>query len=181
MLRRLVLSALAMLVLGGCVPVHRYPAYRGRVLELGTDAPIERAGVIVSYRLERASIGGPVPYFVGYQWALTTKEGRFEIPAKTFFTGKPLARFYQRPEVTIYKRGYGSFPSGFNVAPDRQGTTEPRIGIKGMPGNTEVIFRMPKLKSREEAKFEDTPFVLDIPVKLPNGVSRSEFRELFGH
>jgi hypothetical protein len=36
-------------VISGCSPAHLYPSYRGRVLEKGTDKPLEGAGVVAVY------------------------------------------------------------------------------------------------------------------------------------
>ena len=44
--------------LGGCAVAHRYPAYRGRVLELGTDKPIEGAGVLAVFKTIARQVAG---------------------------------------------------------------------------------------------------------------------------
>ncbi len=166
----------------GCAIFHRYPAYRGKVLELGTDKPLEKAGVIAVYWLttyywpERNSEG------MGYQAVLTGDDGWFEVPAKYFFTFRPLASFDANPRVTIYKKGYGSFPASFGEGTlAKRGKTAPEIGAF-VPAEKEVTFRMPKLETAEEMKEHGRLYVPDIPGKVPpKGMSMERFEELFGY
>lgn len=184
MTRRFELLALttSLWLLGGCALVHRYPTYMGKVLELQTDKPIERAGVLVSYWSENPSVGGWVPHYLGYQWALTNAEGKFEIPARIYLVYHPFERFISRPNMTVFKRGYGNFPSSFHGGPGKHGKIEPELDRFRMPGGKEVTFWLPKLDTPEEIRDHNLalPWILYGPVKLPAGMSRGEFKELFG-
>lgn len=170
--------------LSGCAIVHRYPAYRGKVLELGTDKPIERAGVLMAYWSELASPAGWLPRYLGYQWALTDKEGKFEIPAKFYFI-QPLKVFNWRPDMSIYKKGYGNYPGSFREGLAKRARTEPELAEKkGIPGGKEVIYWLPKLENEQEAIDHFRYWggvVLGDPFVLPPGMTRVEFRELFNH
>jgi len=169
-------------VLGGCAIVHRYPTYRGKILELGTDKPIEKAGILMAYWSETPSVGGWVPDYLGYQWALTNKEGKFEIPAKFYFI-QPLKMFDWQPDMSIYKKGYGNYPGSFRKDLARRARTEPELDPKeGIPGGKEVTYWLPKLETPQEFRdHRGGGLVLGDPFVAPEGMTREEFRELFNH
>ncbi len=161
-------------LLVGCAIVHRYPTYRGTVLELGTDKPIEKAGVLMSHWLERPSVAGWTEIFLGYRWAVTDREGGFTVPAMTYFRFTPLAMFKWDPEMTIYKKGYGGYPS-VHVKTKPDGLPE-----KKMPGNKEVTFWLPRCDWSKEIT-DQTIWILDHAEVPPEGLTRNEFEDLFGH
>ncbi|MHB8783509.1 MAG: transthyretin-like family protein [Desulfobacteria bacterium] len=149
---------------------------------MGTDKPIEGAGVLavydmtVYYWIERNS------EYVGYQAVLTDKEGKFEVPAKFFFAIRPLASFDPKVEITIYKRGYGNFPGSTNPRRPKHVTTDPPIGTY-LPPDKEIIFRLPKLETEEERKEHDLLITgtgipdSDLP---PRGMTLEQFEKLYG-
>ncbi|MBI5869118.1 MAG: hypothetical protein HZB43_12675 [candidate division Zixibacteria bacterium] len=98
------------LVLTGCMPVHLFPSYKGRVLELSTNKPIEGAGVLMVYMgivvkgIESDTIS------CGYQAAVTDHDGTFHVPSKWSFYAKPLSWCRPEPRITVYKHGYGNLP-----------------------------------------------------------------------
>ncbi len=168
----------------GCAIFHRYPAYRGKVLELGTDRPIEKAGVIAAYWAAGMGIGHPAEIYLGYQVVLTDKAGRFEVPGKLHWNYWPFAgSFRTTPTITIYKKGYGSFPASFGEGTfAKRGKTTPEIGA-WVPAETEVIFRMPKLETAEELKEHHLAYVPAIIEGEfpPKGMTREQFEEYFGY
>ncbi|MDF1536338.1 MAG: hypothetical protein P1S46_07535 [bacterium] len=152
-LKILLVVIAAIQVISGCAPAHLYPSYLGRVLEKGTDKPIEGAGVVAVYWKQNwvgIAEGGSTDYR-GFQAALTDEEGRFKIPAKLYLNFWPLSGFKPYPLISIYKEGYGNFGGGFSYYGGKTGISNPKIPRTGeLPPNTEVIFWLPKLETREE-------------------------------
>ncbi len=184
-MRRFVILLIALSgiqILTGCAVSHRSPAHRGRVLELGTDKPIEGAGVLAVYQMtiyywiERNS------EYVGYQAVLTDKEGKFEIPAKYFSVFRSLASFDNNVQITIYKQGYGNFPGSFNERLMKHGKSAPNLVKDILPPEKEVILWLPKLTTEEERREHDRAFPPTLPgdVVLPEGMSRDDFRTTYG-
>lgn len=181
---RLLCLAVAVAALSGCAPAHRYPAYRGRVLELGTDRPIEGAGVLAVYRMFLYTPIERFDRYLGYQAVLTDKEGRFAIPAVTRVNLNPLKTFDPRVRITIYKRGYGNFPGSvggkYVVKMAKQGRTEPELERgQWVPPDAEVTFWLPKLETAEEIREHDLLFsvtssILDDDYP-PRGTTREQF------
>ena len=126
--------------------VHRYPAYRGRVLEMGSELPIAGAGVLATYDTFSPSPGGEVYKFLNFQAVLTDEEGYFEIPARFMWTFRPIAWFEKKVPITIYKDGYGYFPSPSKYS---QVTPEVKAGSWLKP-NIQHIIHLKKLETVEE-------------------------------
>ncbi len=168
-------------MLAGCAIVHRYPTYRGTVLELGTDKPIERAGILMAYWSQVPSVGGWIPTYRGYQWALTDKDGKFKIPAKYYFGYRFLETFIKRAHLSMHKKGYGNYPGSFREGLARRARTEPEFDEKkGVPGGKEVTYWLPKLETPQEFRdHRGGGFVLGDPFVLPPGMTQKEFGELF--
>jgi hypothetical protein len=152
-LKLLLILIASMQVISGCAPAHIYPAYRGRVLEKGTDKPIEGAGVVAVYWKEWwvgiAEGGGTES--CGFKVDQTDSKGRFEIPSKLFLNFWPLSGYKSFPLISIYKEGYGNFPGSFEKHLGKYGISNPKTPRTGeLPHNTEVIFWLPKLETRKE-------------------------------
>ncbi|MBI5694413.1 MAG: carboxypeptidase regulatory-like domain-containing protein [Nitrospirae bacterium] len=84
--------------------------WRGQVIDAETKRPIEGAAVVAVWNKEFASPAGPGAYFLDADEAVTDKDGKFNIPARRYLS-IPLFRYVKGPYFTIYKPGYGSFPS----------------------------------------------------------------------
>ncbi|MBI5189114.1 MAG: carboxypeptidase regulatory-like domain-containing protein [Nitrospirae bacterium] len=84
--------------------------WRGQVIDAETKKPIEGAAVVAVWNKEFASPAGPGAYFLDADEAVTDKDGKFNIPARRYLS-IPLFRYVKGPYFTIYKPGYGSFPS----------------------------------------------------------------------
>lgn len=186
-----VLLVLSMLSSAGCAVAHRYPAYQGRVLELGTDKAIEGAGVLAVYRMNTYTMPESNTRYVGYQAVLTDNTGQFEVPSKTFFSFYPMAMFDSDARITIYKRGYGNFPASFPFfgsspgvsrgTPAKEGKTDPVLNKDQLSPGREVTFWLPKLETEEEIREHDRIFsplttdVLDEKDFPPPGTKKGQF------
>lgn len=165
----------------GCAVAHRYPAYRGRVLEMGTDKPIEGAGVLAVYRMNTYTMPESNTRYVGYQAVLTDNKGKFEIPSKTFFSFYPSASFDSRVRITIYKRGYANFSGGLHVSRPKHGRSDPELIGDQLPPWKEVTFWFPKLVTEEEIREYDESFsftgdeILREKSFPPAGTSKGQF------
>ena len=146
----------------GCAMAHRYPAYRGLVLEKGTDKPIGGAGVLAYYRTNQwlAGPGGGISRYLGFQADMTDGDGKFEIPAKWFFPFRPFNSFDPSyPLISIYKEGYGNFGSGFSYYGGKVGMSKPEIShAREFPPDMDVTFWLPKLETKEEIAQHDRTF-----------------------
>lgn len=186
----LLLLVAGMQTFSGCALVHLYPTYRGTVLEEGTNKPIEGAGVLAGYDMKDHFPPEANTRYIGYQAALTDKEGKFKIPARLFFNLVPLAFFDSDVSLTIYKRGYGNFPGSFQVyglfpgvsraTPAKQGRTEPLLSRDQFPSWTTVTIWLPKLETEAEIEEHDKVFSYDSQIVLdkkfpPNGMKRNQF------
>ena len=188
--------ALAALVLAaqavsGCAVAHRYPAYKGQVLELGTDQPIEGAGVLARYKTKHPSPGGDVTSYLGYQGLLTDAEGRFEIRAKWFVPLWPFSWFDDEVRITIFKYGYGNFPGSYSRYKPKIGEspyalrvyveTEPELERNLLPSEQEVTFWLPKLEGREEIIQHSDRLPLDLRVRRAGFPPKGMTAENFGY
>lgn len=116
--------------------------WRGQVIDAETKAPIEGAVVVaVWYRSHFGGPGGPVERFEDARETMTDKDGKWEIPAYEY---NAVFRDKTRPEFTIFKPGYGSFPH-YQVSPREVAGYE--IFIK-----EGAVVELPKLKSEKERR-----------------------------
>lgn len=174
----LLLFLLSVLPIAGCAVAHRYPAYRGKVLELGTDQPIEGAGVLAVYRMTTYTMPETNTRYMGHQAVLTDNTGRFEVPSKIFTSFYPMAMFDSNVSITIYKYGYGNFPGSTNPARPKHVTTDPPVGAYIPPMDKEIIFRLPKLETEAEIREHGRLITIMIPANdLP---PNEQFINLFG-
>ncbi len=109
----------ALLLVSGAIPAHAWliyhkPAFRGRVVDAETKAPIEGAVVVAVYSKTSA---GPVESYdnvINVRETLTDRHGEFLIPSYTTVI-QPLA-WSSLVNFIIFKPGYGSFPN-FHLVP----------------------------------------------------------------
>lgn len=158
-MKRIILLLLVLstgFVVSSCSPVHLYLGYHGRVLEEGTDKPIEGAGVLAGYYMRDHFPPDSDSRYIGYYATLTDKEGKFRIPPKLSFNLVPLATFDWDVPITIYKRGYANFSGGFHMRAKR-GRSDPPVG-GWLPAETDLTFWFPKLESEAEIEEHDKVF-----------------------
>lgn len=135
-----VLASFIALVLAMAYIANLNGPWHGQVIDAETKLPIEGAAVVAVWQKEFASPAGPGSYFLDADEAVTDKDGKFHIPARRYLS-IPLFRYVKGPYFTIYKPGYGSFPS-HQVSP-----TYISDNIFG-PENTVVV--LPKVGDRDE-------------------------------
>lgn len=80
------------------------PEFRGKIVDIETNDPIEGAIVVVIYRKEEIGIGDTVDIDIGAREALTDRNGEFAIPSYTTVIS-PLS--WSIPaQFIIFKSGY---------------------------------------------------------------------------
>jgi len=113
-------------------PINRTPRIEGKVTDATTGQPIENAVVSAEWGEATATIGGDVSRGIAYEVAVTDKEGRYKIPAKTtmhilsWFSGASVAVCHPLYETKRYGCGkktgkiIGRSPPGMVLAEDSQ-------------------------------------------------------------
>ena len=121
-------------------PINRTPRIEGVVTDVTTGQPIENAVVSAEWGEATATIGGDVSRGIAYEVAVTDKEGRYKIPAKSIwhmlpywipmlgagFTGVDIAVCHPLYETKRYGCGkktgkiIGRSPPGMVLAEDSQ-------------------------------------------------------------
>ena len=84
--------------------IYHKPEFKGKIVDLETHEPIERAVVVVIYRIATYGPGDTVISDLHAQEALTDKNGEFRIPPYTTFI-EPLSTS-DVAEFIIFKPGY---------------------------------------------------------------------------
>jgi len=150
------------------------PAFRGKVIDAETKAPIEGAVVVVIYNTHTI-MGGPAggwSTIIKVKETLTDKSGEFSFPAYTTVMNPNATDFYT--DFIIYKPGYGSFP-GFQACPP-----PPYVGhethfsekrgkrIEFQKNSKTISFiagiiELPKVKTWEERRKANPSAISDIP------------------
>lgn len=82
------------------------PEYKGKVVDVDTNEPIEGAVVVAIYRKVQMAIGDAVDRNIGAQEILTDKNGEFTIPPYTAFMN-PFS-WSNTVDFYIFKPGYAS-------------------------------------------------------------------------
>ncbi len=187
---KIILSLCGLVLLNGCVLPSTYPTYKGRVLEMGTNKPIEGAGILAGYRS-----GGMIMFGIAdgramvKQAILTDKDGRFEIHKSMTIKIIPLYMVNSyMTGITIFKNGYGNFPGSFTSSVEKRGKIDPSIKINfsnmEFPANLEVVFYLPKLETTKEMEdhnrllWSHNLFIKPLVEDLPKG-SRPELYGLY--
>jgi hypothetical protein len=132
------------LVIFSIIPYYYLMPFEGKVIDADTKEPIEGAVVLAVYYDEATSIAGTNTFPIDAQEALTDSRGEFKIPeVKRWFGDRPGTVVDAR--LTIFKPGYGVFPThkGSKAVKD---TTTPPTSVK------HIIYDLPKLKTVEERK-----------------------------
>ncbi len=89
--------------------LYHKPAFKGKVIDAETKAPIEGAVVVVVYTKVVAGLGpGWSSFPFDVRETFTSRDGMFTVPSYTTIT-HPFS-FNSFAEIIIFKPGYGSFP-----------------------------------------------------------------------
>jgi len=141
--------------------------WHGKVIDAETKQPIEGAVVVAVFHKSSIALGsGPVDYFYAAKETLTDKNGEFNIPVFKYYHISLISGI-KKPEFTIFKPGYGSFPY-YQISPQE---TPYDLFLKGavveLPKITDKNKRLEILSSTEGRI--DTPYKkVPIFIKLIN-------------
>lgn len=139
--------------------IYHKPAFKGKVIDAATKAPIAGAVVVAAYY--KSTMGVPHHYssIINAQETLTDQNGEFSIPSYTTMIQPLSVSFYV--DFIIYKPGYGNFPQQ-HVSPQKTGVRPEDFfsGDYGKEGEltwldkkikvTFGIVELPRLQTREE-------------------------------
>jgi len=143
MRRLIILAMLLSIIFNGCAVVHHYDGYQGKIIDVDTKEPLEGAAVLVEFNTQQYGPAGSVSHYVDAQETVTDKNGEFKIPSFTATAFRPLQSFEPYGWFTIFKPGYGCFPSHKGIKPEK-------LRKRILPTNTYVTIELPKLSTREE-------------------------------
>lgn len=139
---KITIVAFAVLV-SGCTISHEFGPYKGKVVDAETAKPIEGAVVFMRFFTEgQLSPGGPVYKFADAIEVLTDANGDFFISPHRISLFRVPHLWSRHGLVTIFKPGYGAYPSHPQSAPF--------FDAGSLPENEYVTVKLPKLKTREE-------------------------------
>jgi len=150
--------SLICLLLSTTTGCYAHGPWRGKVIDAETKQPIEGAAVVAVWEKNLRGPAGMDTRFLDARETLTDKEGKFEIPSF-----RALDIFFVReitgPKFTIFKPGYGSYPSYVANAKDFKTSYETIFEAK------EDIIELPVFRTKEDrlkAVNEAVPFS-DVP------------------
>jgi hypothetical protein len=141
-IKYLIIILFSGLVISTSAIVHVFGPYKGKVVELKTDEPIEGAAVFIVFGTKGPFGAGSYADSVE---AVTDEKGEFIIPYQLATTFHPLSKWYPDGRITIFKPGYGAYPGHDDVTPMfmPSGT---------IPENQYAIFKLPRLETLEERR-----------------------------
>ena len=159
---------LFLLILGPCtagvfspIPYRHLDAFKGKVIDTDSKESIEGAVVLAVYYKETYTVAGSNSWTVDGQEVLTDENGEFKISEKRrWFV---IHRGYTEGKLTIFKPGYGVFPSHNNAKAIEENKFWP-------PPDKFVVYELPKLETREER----VRTVLDIDIEYDMQFSRQQ-------
>ena len=122
----------------GCAVTERYDQYLGKVVDAETKQPLEGAAVVVVYNTQHWGLAGSVTYYADAQETVTDKNGEFRIPSIRLYTLQILSGWEQHPRVTIFKPGYGCYPTHKYAAP--------KFEYGSLPPNQYVTIGLPSVQ-----------------------------------
>ncbi len=134
-----VLAAL-LIAMSACTITNKYGPYYGRVVDKETKQPIEGAAVLFVFYTASFSVGGPVYHYADAIETTTDRNGEFRLAAHRIVATGILQRWDEYENVTIFKPGYGCYPTHPDVE---------ALG-PGFPTRQLVTIELPRLKTRED-------------------------------
>ena len=150
------------LILGPCtggvfslIPYLHLDSFSGRVIDADTKEPISGAVVLAVYYKSLASVAGSSSLTVDGQEILSDENGEFTISEKRRWFA--LYRGYTEGNLTIFKPGYGAFPTHKSSKAIGENKSWP-------PPEKYVVYELPKLKTWEERR-SNLPTRPEIPYK----------------
>lgn len=145
---RIIFQIATIMVLGvflsSCAIYHHYGSYYGKVVDAETKEPLEGAAVLAVYYTQSYGPAGSISHYLDAQEAVTDNKGEFKIPPLRAVTFRSLQSFDPYPLFTIFKPGYGCYPTNKRVKLLRPNAT--------LPEDTSVNIGLPKLVSLNERR-----------------------------
>jgi len=135
LLTRLILLGIGLALLSGCAITHKFGPYNGKVVDMESGEPIEGAVVFLRFFSEFGfSPGGAMSRYADALETFTDSNGEYSVPphrVTVFHVGS----MWDDDNVMaiIFKPGYGAYNGWMR---DKEGK----------------IFKLPKLKTREERR-----------------------------
>ena len=149
-------------------PYLELDSFKGKVIDAETKKPVAGAAVLAVYFKEVYTVAGSNSLAIDAQEALTDDRGEFIIPGtKRWFVSR---RGYTDGKLTIFKRGYGTFP---------RHTLSKAIGEKYKSWPTPekyIVYEIPGLKTRVERS--RNAFDTDIDYRLPYELQKLIIKEV---
>jgi len=137
------------------LPYRSLAPFDGKVIDADTKEPIAGAVVLAVYYFTSYTVAGSNSYVEDGQETLTDKNGEFKVPrTRRWFV---LRRGYPEGALTIFKPGYGVFPNHKRSEAVGANKSWP-------PPKKYIIYKIPKLKTREErirnlpSSYSDIPY-----------------------
>jgi len=106
--------------------VFHKPEFKGKIVDIETNEPIEGAVVVAIYRKVQMAIGDAVDRNIGAQEKLTDKNGEFTIPPYTAFMN-PFS-WDNTVDFYIFKPGYASLGPAY-LEEDLNGTGKREVEL----------------------------------------------------
>jgi hypothetical protein len=138
----LIVTCLALALLSGCAITNKYGPYMGKVVDKGTNEPIEGAVVFMEFSSSKPNWGGSTTNYIDAAEVLTDVKGEFHLSPPRIWTFR-WNEGWERGSVIIFKPGYGVFPGNWDATAN-YGRSQ------YMPSKEYVTVKLPKLKNREE-------------------------------
>lgn len=136
-------------------------AYRGRVVDADTGAPLAGAAVAAVWHRQVVQLFGSVSYFYAACEVLTDANGDFVLDPKRIERHAP--NNVGAPQLFIYFPGYNSVPGAGGPWPPR------RPSVTGEYLEATAIVRLPEMRTRDDRLGVLNFLFLDIPAeKIPN-------------
>ena len=138
----LVVSLTALLFLAAEVlPAAASGPWRAQIVDAETKQALQGVVVLAVWTRHVRGLGGPSSEYHHSEEVLTDQDGRFTIPARSFFSLNPLV-FFRGPRFLIFKPGYGwgIWPGG------KQRERWPEEDLEN------IVIELPRLKTLDERK-----------------------------
>ena len=157
-MKTLALASILVLCLpltAGSAITNQFGPYYGKVIDTETKEPLEGAAVLVVFYTNDYGPAGAIIRYADAVETVTDKNGEFKIDAKRIFLFRPLQGWDPNGYFTVFKPGYGCYPTHKAVKPMR-------VPNGTLPEDHSLLIELPRLKTREEKI--DTPDInFDIP------------------
>jgi len=143
-IKAILLLTIFALLFSGCAIYHHYGPYYGKVVDAETKQPLEGASVLAVYYTQSYGPAGSISHYLDAQETMTDKNGEFKIPALNAVAFRSLQSFTPYAVFTIFKPGYGCYPTNKKVKLLKPNAT--------LPEDTSVSIGLPMLVSQNEKK-----------------------------